>query len=166
MNGIKILKNKVDTSPTRTRGEIKRNSRTFDSAFLNAIDEVVKKGLSLGDRPFYQGAYEARLYELAKLNEKNKKKMSMEEMVIDAKIYALDKVYQNDSTVKKVATRLRNISTAIDNPFWQGVVEVGMTMTVPFTETPANIFDKVLENSPMGLVKAGIELGKTKKRHV
>ena len=41
-----------------------------------------------------------------------------------------------------------------------------MTMTVPFTETPANIFDKVLENSPIGITKAAIELGKTKKRNV
>jgi hypothetical protein len=159
----KDIKNKVDTSPTRTRGEVKRNSRTFNSAFLNAIDSVVKKGLSLGDRPFYQGAYEARMYELAKLNEKAKNKMSIDEMVLDAQVYALDKVYQNDSTVKKVATRLRNVSTAIDNPFWQSVVEVGMTVTVPFTETPANIFDKVLENSPIGLAKAAVELGKTKK---
>ena len=98
----KDIKNKVDTSPTRTRGEVKRNSRTFNSAFLNAIDSVVKKGLSLGDRPFYQGAYEARLYELGKLNEKGQKtKMSMDEMVLEAQAYALDKVYQNDSTVKK-----------------------------------------------------------------
>ena len=158
----KDIKNKVDTSPTKTRGEIKRNSRTFNNAFLNAIDVVVKKGLSLGDRPFYQGAYEARMYELAKLNEKSKTKMSIEEMVADAQAYALDKVYQNDSTVKKVATRIRNVSKEINNPFWQGVAEVGMTITVPFTETPANIFDKVLENSPIGIAKAVSELGKTK----
>lgn len=130
--------NAVDTSPSRGQLELPKG-RTFQSKTLNAIDDFVKNSLQLGDRPFFQGAYESRIHELKKIRKTDTIDEAME---TEARLYALDKVFQNDSVLSKKAGELRRSLGIIGD------------IAIPFTQTPANVLDKLLDHTPIGLGKA------------
>lgn len=130
--------NAVDTSPSRGQLELP-NGRTFQSKTLNMIDDFVKNSLQLGDRPFFQGAYESRLHELKKIR---KTDVVDEAIETEAQLYALDKVFQNDSVLSKKAGELRRSLGVVGD------------IAIPFTQTPANVLDKLLDHTPVGLGKA------------
>jgi hypothetical protein len=137
--------NAVDTSPSRGQLELPKG-RTFQNKTLNAIDDFVKNSLQLGDRPFYQGAYESRLYELKKIRKTDKADEAME---TEARLYALDKVFQNDSVLSKKAGELRRSLGVVGD------------IAIPFTQTPANVLDKLLDHTPVGLGKVIFHSAKT-----
>ena len=142
----KDIKNKVDTSPSRGQAEMPKG-RTFKNRFLNELDNITKSLLQIGDRPFYQGAYDSRIKELQLINKTNE---ITDDMKIDARLYALDKVFQNDSDLSKRANQLKNALGFFGD------------IAIPFTQTPANVLDKMLDYSPAGLGKALYHLGRTK----
>lgn len=144
--------NKVDTSPTRGQAEIPKGD-VFNSKALNELDRVTSRLLQFGDRPFYQGAYNDRLFQLKKLN---KTDTITDTMINDAKEYALEKTFQNDTTLSNAFQKLKNVS---DN----NVVKAFLNTVLPFAQTPANILNKMLEYTPVGLGKSIAELGKVGK---
>lgn len=148
---IADIKQGVDTSPTGGQAEITK-SRTFENETLNKLDQTVSGLLKLGDRPFYEGAFNSRINQLKKLNKTEDITPAMEE---DAKLYALERTLQKDSEIAKVFAKLKNLS---DNPAYQ----VFANTLLPFTKTPANILDKMFEYSPGGFVKAFGNAGKAK----
>lgn len=143
----KDVKYGVDTSPTRGMMELPQG-RIFKSPVLNALDNVERKVLQLGDRPFYQGAYNSRINELMKLN---KVTAPTEEMIQEAKLYALDRVFQNNSALSKWAGNLRRSSGIIGD------------LVMPFTQTPANVLDKLIDYTPGGFIKGMAQIGKNAK---
>ena len=146
------IKNGVDTNPTRGQLELPAG-RTFDNPILNATDNILKKSLQLGDRPFYETAYNSRIYELKKLAKTNDVTPQMEEQ---ARLYALERVFQNDSEISKALGKLKKLS---DNTGYQ----VAANLVIPFHQTPSNILDKLLSYTPVGLIKAATNLGKSIK---
>jgi hypothetical protein len=70
-----------------------------------------------------------RIVELKKIM---KTKTVTDDMKSNSIMYGLDKVFQNDSTVAKAMTKLRKSSVLFD-------------IVLPFTQTPGNIFDKILD---------------------
>lgn len=148
VKGVKELgldfKNKVDTSPTRGKYEIPQG-RLFKRDTLNALDNATRYILQLGDRPFYEASYAKRIVELEKLGIVGEQADEM------AKLYALDRVFQNNSAVAKKVMEIRE--------------KFGLPgfLVVPFAQTPANIFDKLLDYSPVGLGKALAQMVDIKK---
>lgn len=144
----KDIKYGVDTSPSRGQVELP-NGRTFNNGALHALDNALGKALQLGDRPFYQAAYNARTVELKKLGYKPE---DIDEL---AKAYALDKVFQNDSTLSKsMGTIRRTVDDATGGIMGH--------LILPFSQTPSNLLDKLLDYSPAGYARAIAELGKVK----
>lgn len=157
----KDIKYNVDTNPTHGQLELQKG-KMFDTShsgkitkylnpvnrILNVLDTIEKRLLQLGDRPFYEAAYASRIAELKKI-----KKVTdvTDEMMIDAKAYALDKVFQRDSELAKIFSRVKNAS---DNVGFKILANTVM----PFTQTPANVLDKMIEYSPGGIIKAIREL--------
>lgn len=141
------IKNNVDTSPSRGQMELP-NKRIFKNKLLNALDQFERRALNLGDRPFYQAAYEGRLAELKKLGREIDA-----DAYAEAKLYAMDRVLQNDSDLSKRASKIRN-----SLGYFGDVV-------MPFTQTPANIMDKLLDYSPAGMAKAVYHLGQSKNKN-
>ena len=137
----KDIKNNVDTSPTRGQLELP-SKRVFDNGVLNAIDQFERKALQLGDRPFYQSAYNGRIAELKGLG-----KTIDEATEAEAKLYALDRVFQNNSVLSKKARQLKESLGPIGD------------IVLPFTQTPANVMDKLIDYTPGGFVKAITQLG-------
>jgi hypothetical protein len=140
------IKYGVDTSPSRGQLELPRG-RTFQDKGLgkglNALDQFLIRGLQLGDRPFYQAAYNGRMAELKKLG------VTGEEAEKQARLFALDRVFQNDSELSKRAVQIRK------------TLGLPGDLIMPFTQTPANILDKLIDYSPAGLAKALYQLGTT-----
>jgi len=101
--------------------------------------------LSLGDRPFYEGAYASRIAELKKIKKTNIVTDEMEQM---AREHALERTLQNDSWISK---KISKMGTNKDDPFlWKLLVN----LVVPFKKTPGNILDKFIDYSPGGAFKA------------
>ena len=159
---IKDIKNCVDTSPSRAKYELPNKTiwdvNRTDGKFkrlgygvMNTLDKVIGKSLQFGDRPFYEAAYNSRKAELENLAKKGKSNLSPEEIEESAKLFALDRTFQGD-------TWLAQRAKAIKKPL--GIVG---DLIMPFTQTPANILDKLIDYSPAGLGKAMYELGKTSK---
>jgi len=151
---IKDIKAGVDTSPTVGMLEMPRrdvfSNRNPIGRTLNKADKLVGQMLQLGDRPFYQGAYNERISDLLKLN---KTKEVTQEMMDMAHDYALERVFQNDSGIaqffKAIKTPPAKAPAGI-KATW-GFIANGI---IPFSKTPANILNKLLEYSPAGLAKA------------
>jgi hypothetical protein len=136
----------IDTSKVTQNYELKTN-RVFRNNVLNAIDSVIKTSLQYGDVIFYESAKEQRLAELKKINKTSE---VSDEMLQDAELFALERVYQNDSTMRK---RIANLRDAL--PLGK--------IVMPFTQTPANIIDKAFDYSGAGLIKGLIQMGSAYK---
>jgi hypothetical protein len=144
----KDIKYKVDTNPTHGQMEL-QTSKVFQgsgpvSRILNELDIIEKRLLQIGDRPFYEAAYAARVAELKRI-----KKVAeiTDEMKVDARVYALDKVFQNDSELSKIFSGAKNLSQ-------KPLFKVLANLIMPFSQTPANILDKMIEYGPGGIIKA------------
>jgi hypothetical protein len=142
----------VDTSPSRGQLELPRG-KTFQGKGigkgLNFLDTILIRGLQLGDRPFYQAAYNGRMAELKRLG------VTGEEAEKQARLFALDRVFQNDSALSGGLQAIRKGMNDMVGGFPLG------DLIIPFAQTPANILDKLLDYSPAGLGKALYQLGTT-----
>lgn len=146
----------VDTSHSAVREEYQTGGKVFSEKHLygrlyNKADTVVAKALQLGDRPFYEGAYEQRINEMKRLGYDVKS----ENVQAEAKIYALERVYQNDSKLSRALTNVRN--------------ELGLFghFLIPFTQTPGNLLDKCIDYSGAGgLARALVQIGQAKNTGV
>lgn len=152
------LKTGLDTSPTQTHYEY-GSVKVFDPAkaktsggkilykSLDFLDGTIRKGLQLGDRPFYQSAYNGRVAELTTLVNKGKAKLTEKEIEESARMYALDQVFQGDTAIARRASQLRRSMGVFGD------------ILIPFTQTPANILDKLIDYSPVGFARDIYRLG-------
>lgn len=132
----------VNTSPIPGRVEDVR-ANTFKSAAMNRLERRVGQYMQLGDRAWAQMAYDGRLGELKSLGYD----ITTEAAAKDAELYMLDRVFQNNSVLAQKAVNIRNSMGVLGD------------LILPFAQTPANIADKLLDYSPVGLARAIKQLG-------
>lgn len=143
--------NGVDTSHSRryaTGGE----GRVFQTQFLEACRSFVDFTMQLGDRPFYEQSYTEELSIVKRLNMKIRENgqngeiitrpMTEAEMVQEATVRALKRVYQEDSQLASALNAYR-----ASNP----IVDLACSTLMPFVKTPANVAMRSIEYSPVGL---------------
>ena len=160
---IADYKNKVSTAPSGIANDIDMNRRVFQKDFANELDRLVKTGLSMGDRPFYEAAYAKRIAELEKIRDMGKLGKEFDNgdfaQIADtiAKVDALEATFQNKGLIvsgfNEIKKGLGHISKAS-----LGIDVLGQS-TMPFVKTPANIFERSLEYSPIGIAKNAIKTG-------
>ncbi len=155
---VSDIKLNIDTSPTRGGIEIPRNRKVFEIAWLNKANNWLGDALKLGDRPFYQAAYDMRLSELKKL-QPNASKEDLETL---ANEFALQRVFQNDSKTSQMLQGFKNSLNSAN--LKRAGIDYGLgDVAMPYTQTPANILAKSAEYTPLNLINiAGIALGGTK----
>lgn len=129
------IKYGVNTSPTEH--EMPR-APSFEGKLGRALEQFLNKALQLGDRPFFEAAYAKRLDELRRLGWD----INSQEAIEDATAYALERVFQNDSEFAKRAYELRRSLGVFGD------------IAIPFAQFPANVFDKLLDYSPIGFARA------------
>ena len=132
----------VNTSPIPGRVEDVR-ANTFKSAAMNRLERRIGQYMQLGDRAWAQMAYDGRLGELKSLGYD----ITTEAAAKDAELYMLDRVFQNNSVLAQKAVNIRNSMGVLGD------------LILPFAQTPANIADKLLDYSPVGLARAIKQLG-------
>ena len=132
----------VNTSPIPGRVEDVR-ANTFKSAAMNRLERRIGQYMQLGDRAWAQMAYDGRLGELKSLGYD----ITTEAAAKDAELYMLDRVFQNNSVLAQKAVSARNAFGVFGD------------LILPFAQTPANIADKLLDYSPVGLARAIKQLG-------
>jgi len=139
-DSLKVYHEHINTSNTRGPFESVRG-KTFKgknvvSRTLNKMDNIVKTIVT--DRPFYEAAKEARISQLKKIGKTSTITPEMEDA---AALYAVDKVFQNDSYIARTMTAFRKKA-----PYLGDII-------MPFTQTPGNVLDKLLDYTPVSLGK-------------
>ena len=145
MNTLQDARQGVDTNPSR--GQYELPNKDIFKGKLGKLEKATSIGLTLGDRPFYQAAYDESLRQsmkIAKVSEPT------ETMIKNATKMAEDRTYQNVSSLVK---GFRNIQKGFNK--FTGNENMGIgTFAIPFVKTPANILDKAIDYSPIGSIKA------------
>lgn len=133
------------------------------SKVLDKADALVHHGLSVGDRPFYEGTYAQTLQEYRDLRQRGVMGSVIQSLSDDefenyaqaaAKINALAAVYQDDSALAKGLMKGKEAISDIS----RGVlgVDVLSQFAMPFVKTPANLVTRSIEYSPFGVVKNAV----------
>jgi len=130
-------------------------TKVFKNKIMDELDRLVKTGLSLGDRPFYEANYAKRLAELEEI--KNMGKLGKEFVGKDfdeiasmlAKADALEATFQSKGIIseglEKIKQGLGNLSKG-----YFGVDLLSQT-TLPFTRTFGDLAERAIEYSPLGI---------------
>ena len=113
--------------------------------FMNFLDDMVGYGLNAGDRPFYEAAYD----EFAMNEQLLGHDLNSDEVQQKIVNLSLDRVFQGHPAIYEGMKRIRNGIDQFAPPFG--------TLLIPFTQTPANLADKILDYS-VGIVRAGKQL--------
>lgn len=150
------IRHGVDTAASRTKYEMP-NKDVWNNKPMQKLDTLIGQLLQLGDRPFYEAAYNLRKAELKALAKKGKSNLTADEIEESAKMFALDRVFQADTSLSKAAQSMRKAFNDIgDNGILGNII-------MPFVQTPANILDKLISYSPAGLIKVAKELSRVRK---
>lgn len=150
------IRHGVDTAASRTKYEMP-NKDVWNNKPMQKLDTLIGQLLQLGDRPFYEAAYNSRKAELEALAKKGKTSLTSKEIEESAKMFALDRVFQADTSLSKAAQSMRKAFNDIgDNGILGNII-------MPFVQTPANILDKLISYSPAGLIKVVRELSRVRK---
>lgn len=163
------FKNKVDTSNRNMPGRYglddsgrmrmtNASPRIWKNSLMNAADNLVGAALRSGDRMAFEAAYDGRLRELRLLG----KDISGIEAQREAVRYALDRTFQLNSNLAQTMSGFRNGLNKFGEA-WLGTKFPLGDLILPFVQTPANITDKLLDYSGVGLVRGITQLVGAKK---
>ena len=134
---------------------------------MDKWDSLIKNGLSVGDRPFYEAVYKQTLGDYHRLRNAGLMGPDVQKLDNDqfkqyaqtaAKLNALAAVYQGDTTLSKA---LLGFKRDIGN-LSEGIVGVDILsqFSMPFVKTPANVVDVGISYSPLGLVRNAFRTGR------
>ena len=155
------------TGENTIENAIKSNRHVFKSKIMDMRDSLIKNGLSVGDRPFYEATYKQTLGDYYRLREKGVmgdivQNLSDEDFKLYAEtaanLNALAAVYQDDTLLSK---GLMGIKTGIGE-LSEGTLgfDILSQFTMPFVKTPANVVSRAIDYSPLGAVRNTFRTGK------
>lgn len=162
----------VHTPRSGEEATVEMQYKPFKSEFMNGINKLVRGGLEIGDRPFYEAQYAARMQELNRL--KDGRKLSEEQIAefdewapVIAQLDALSAVFQTKNTkdnpeAAKTAEGLRHLKEGA-NGICMGLtgIDIAGQAALPFTSTPGNILETLADYAPgIGLAKNAIQSGR------
>jgi len=136
-----------------TRGLGKRYDLQEGRTFKNPIMKGLETGLDIGLRVPDRVQYEATFAEsVANMMKAQGLKEPTQEILEQAEREALESVFQNDSAISSIITKVRKgLNTK------QGDFGIG-DLAIPYAQTPANLVQQAINYSPAGLIKGGANL--------
>lgn len=131
-----------------------------EKGIMDRLDKLVRHGLSVGDRPFYEAVYKQTMGDYQRLRDKGQmgdviQSLSDEDFKnyseTAAKLNALSAVYQQDS---KMAKALLDFKGAVGG-LSEGILgfDILSQFSMPFVRTPANVVERAIDYSPLGFVR-------------
>lgn len=140
----------INTSPSSGQFDLPQ-SQSFRKGVLGKLEKATSTGLTLGDRPFWQAAYDDSLRQQMKIA---KVKAPTEEMINQAKSVAEERTFQNVNGLVNGFKKLQSGLNSLGNRVGIGNENFGLgNFVLPFAKTPANILDKAIDYSPIGGIK-------------
>jgi hypothetical protein len=148
------------TGENTIENALNANRHVFKNKILDKFDSFVKNGLSIGDRPFYEAVYKQTLGDYNRLRATGQ----MGDIVNNlsdadfntyaetaAHLNALTAVYQNDSAMSQALLGFKRSIGQLS----EGTVgfDILSQFSMPFVKTPANVVDRAIDYSPLGLVR-------------
>ena len=143
-NTLQDAKQGIDTNPSR--GQYELPNKTIFKGPLGKLEKATSFGLTLGDRPFYQAAYDESLRQSMKIGKVTVPTKAMTENAVKM---AEDRTYQNTSSLVE---GFRKIQKGLNKMTGNENMGLG-TVTLPFIKTPSNILDKASDYSIIGTIK-------------
>lgn len=144
---------------------ISANRHVFkEGSLMDKADALVKHGLSIGDRPFYESVYNQTIGDYFRLRQKgvlNPDIMNLDQALFNelaetaARLNALGAVYQGDTTLSKALLKFKDAIGDLS----KGMVGVDVLsqFSMPFVKTPANVIDTTISYSPLGFVRNAVK---------
>lgn len=149
------------------------NRQVFNNKLLQKYDKLVKTGLSIGDRPFYEAVYKQSMLEYNRMYEqglldKTYTNAEGEQITyhldrdtfnklaeLHAKTNALAAVYQDDTALSEAFVGMKKAIGEMS----EGLVgsDILSQFSMPFVKTPANIIERSIEYSPLGFAKNAVQ---------
>lgn len=148
------------TGENTLQNAIDSNRHVFKNKIMDTYDNLVKHGLSVGDRPFFEATYSQTMGDLYRLRDKGLlgdvvqglSDADFEEYAKTASMQnALSAVYQDDSLLSKGMTKLKEGLGDVSKGTLG--VDVLSQASMPFVRTPANVVSRGIEYSPFGILK-------------
>ena len=144
---------------------VRANRHVFKNKVMDKLDSLVKNGLSVGDRPFYEATYKQTLGDYYRLrNQMGPEVAELSDEAFDeyaktaAELNALAAVYQNDSLLSNGLMKIKNgIGDFSEGAFGFDILS---QFSMPFVKTPANVVDRAIDYSPLGIVRNTIRTAK------
>lgn len=133
----------VDTAPARGQFDLP-HGRVFQNKVANYFDQLTKAGLQMGDRPFWQAAFDETLRQQMRIRKVSE---PTDEMIEMAMRIANERTYQDVNAITKMFQGLKR-ALNLGKDFGLG------NFVIPFTKTPANILKRAIEYSPAGVITA------------
>lgn len=126
----------------RQTGDVFDNNKRFGK-FLNIVNRITNFGLDLGDRPFWQAAYNNALHNILVLNNRTE---ATETDKFLATQEADEKTWKNKGLMANLAISIRNAANKVH------IGEIGLgDIILPFVLTPANLAAATYKYSPAAL---------------
>ena len=125
-----------------------QNGDVFDNTkavgrFLNGLNRLTNFGLDLGDRPFWQAAYNNALHNILMLNNRTE---ATETDKFLATREADEKTWKNKGLMANLAISIRNAANKVH------IQDIGLgDIILPFVLTPANLAAATYKYSPAAL---------------
>lgn len=143
--GGKKVKDLIDwSSPETAWKSFKKLPEDTRLAYMfNRMNESVNFGLKLGDSPFKLAYFNDTMAGLKKLNP-NRPIAELEEV---ANMIMLQRTFQETGAISRAFTQARS-AINMGKKFGMG------DFILPFTSTPANIMQRIIDYSPLGLVNS------------
>lgn len=153
-NTIDDYKRGIDTSFGATK-EGARGNALRDIPVLNKLEDFLKVGLQLGDRPFYEGARNNFLANYMKLNNINDITKIPNNVLEEAHNVGLEATYQQRTALGDWISQGKNSDSK--------VVSTAVKTLLPFSKTPSAILDTAINYTPVGAIKGGLKINKLLK---
>lgn len=149
---------------------ISSNRHVFKNKIMDRLDNLVKQGLSVGDRPFYEAVYNQTIGDYNRLRQRGVMSDDIQNLsAADFRLYsraaaelnALAAVYQQDTTLSKA---LLGFKSAVGD-LSRGIlgVDILSQFSMPFVKTPANVIERAIDYSPLGGVRNAFRTHKERK---
>lgn len=145
---------------------ISSNRRIFKTKLMNFNDQLVRHGLSVGDRPFYESVYKQTLGDYQRLYDRGLMGDVVQSLKPDefkayaetaAHLNALSAVYQQDSMFSKGLMEIKKgIGQLSQGAFG---VDILSQFSMPFVKTPANVIARAIDYSPLGIIRNSLRTG-------
>ena len=146
---------------------IRANRHVFKNKVMDKLDSLVKNGLSVGDRPFYEATYKQTLGDYNRLRKAGAMGADIQNLSDEmfdeyaktaANLNALAAVYQNNSELSQALLKMKDGIGDLS----EGMLgfDILSQFSMPFVKTPANVVDRAIDYSPLGIIRNAVRTTK------